>query len=149
MDHLRARVNALPIWSECSWVIRIASSSSTRIPSRANRRSISFAEKPQSSSTRVVVVPLPASTPNALPSLPLPRLANRIGETLVQLRVQQRNDPLGVRRVIELTICIDDSHLGKRIRLRAHIDQELARGLWRAATEQRSEQPGWWQLRHR
>src|SRR5471032_2288253 len=126
MDHLRASVSAPPMWSACSCVIRMASIWSARTSRRARRRSTSFAEKPQSSSTRVVVVPLTDSTSNALPSLPLPRLAKRIGENLVQLGMQQRDDPLRVSRCIYLAVGVDHGDLGDGVRLRTHVDHELA-----------------------
>src|SRR5260370_41827532 len=103
----------------------MASISSARTSSRARRRSTSFAEKPQSSSTRVVVVPLTDSTSNALPSLPLPRLAKRILENLVQLRVQQRDDSLRVGRCTDLTIGAAHSALRHRRSLRTHVPPEL------------------------
>src|SRR3978361_722706 len=104
----------------------MASISSARTSSGARRGSTSFAEKPQSSSTRVVVVPLTDSTSNALPSLPLPRLAKRIGENLVQLRVQQRDDPLCVSGRIHLSVGVDDRNLRNRVGLRRPVDHELA-----------------------
>src|ERR1700756_4093465 len=137
IDHLRASVSALPMWSLCSWVIRMASTPSPLAPSRVRRRSTSLAEKPQSSRTRVVVAPLCASTSKALPSLPLPRLAN-LTVRLVQLRVQQRHDALRVGRIVDLPVCSQHRHLGHRVALRAHVDEEfLTRLLGRiAAVEQ-------------
>src|SRR5258708_29557933 len=123
IDHLRASVSALPMWSLCSCVIRMASRPSTPAPSRVRRRSTSLAEKPQSSRTRVVVAPLCASTSKALPSLPLPRLAKRTAR-LVQLRVQQRHDALRVGLVIHLPVRVQHRHLRHDLGLRAHIDQE-------------------------
>src|ERR1700687_4980430 len=127
----------------------MASISSARTSSRARRRSTSFAEKPQSSSTRVVVVPLTDSTSNALPSLPLPRLAKRILENLVQLRVQQRDDSLRVGRCIDLTIGVDHGGPRPRVSLRTHVHHQLAGRLRRAAGEKLAEQTFLLQLLHR
>src|SRR5260370_40143478 len=140
-DPLRASVSALPMWSLCSWVIRIASRRSTPKPTRPSLRSTSFAEKPQSSSTRVVVVPLDATTTSALPSLPLPRLVKRT-HRLVTVRVQQRYDALRIRRRVDLPVRINDPNLRHVIALRPDVDAELLRRLLRprAAGEQLAEQ---------
>lgn len=45
-------------------------------PRRSSRRTVSRMPNPQSSRMRVLVVPSVDSTSSALPSLPLPRLAN-------------------------------------------------------------------------
>src|SRR5260370_10508877 len=127
----------------------MASISSARTSSRARRRSTSFAEKPQARSTRVAGVPPSDSTSTALPSLPLPRLAKRILENLVQLRVQQRDDSLRVGRCIDLTIGVDHSDLRHRVSLRTHVHHELAGRLRRAAGEKLAEQTFLLQLLHR
>src|SRR5579864_128576 len=150
IDHFRASVNALPMWSPCSWVIRMASRLLTLKPRRARRRSTSFAENPQSSSTRVVVVPLCASTSSALPSLPLPRLAN-LTVRLVQLCMQQRHDTLRVRRRIHLAVRVEYRNLGQRVTLRAYIHEELLTRFLRAVTaiEQLAEETFPLQFLHR
>ena len=58
--------------------MKTASSWLAARPARASRASSSRSEKPQSTSSRVMVAPLPASTTSALPALPLPRLQKRI-----------------------------------------------------------------------
>ena len=69
------------MWSECSWVTRIASSDVGSSPRRASRVAVSRTPKPQSIITRVP----PASTTRPFPSLPLPidakRIRRRIGTT--------------------------------------------------------------------
>ncbi|ABA50388.1 hypothetical protein BURPS1710b_2698 [Burkholderia pseudomallei 1710b] len=84
-----------------------------------------------------------------MPSLPLPRLANRT--RLVQLRVQQRDDPLRIGRGVDLAVCIDDGHLRLRVALRAHVDEEFLARLRRrrAAVEQLAEQAVALELLHR
>src|ERR1700754_4879507 len=140
-DHLRASVSALPIWSLCSWVMTMPANGAASRPSRVSRRSTSFAEKPQSSRARVVVVPLWASTTSALPSLPLPRLANRTAAS-VQLCMQQRHDALRVRRRIDLPVRIDHGDLRHGVAGWAHID-EVFRALrfFRVAGKELTEQP--------
>src|SRR3989344_4574608 len=76
MPNLREKRTTPPPWSACSWVTRMASLAAGSRSSRARRRTVSVALKPQSSRTRE----RPASTTSALPSLPLPNEAKRMAE---------------------------------------------------------------------
>ena len=70
----RAVKTAAPLeWSLCSWVRKIAAIESAGIPRRIIRRSISRAERPASTSTRVP----PDSTTHALPPEPEARMVTR------------------------------------------------------------------------
>src|SRR5450755_2908026 len=92
------------MWSLCSWVTKTASRSLAARPARARRVSSSRNEKPASTSRRVVVMPLVASTTVALPLLPLPRLQKRITPAparpvpvpLAQVFEQEVDDALAV-----------------------------------------------------
>lgn len=73
----RAKVDAQPMWSPCSWVMNTASMSDGCTPASASRRSRCFKPKPQSTNTRVVLAPDPVDSIRVpLPVLPLPRLLN-------------------------------------------------------------------------
>ncbi len=61
-----AKVRAPTEWSPCSWVMKIPRIVSDAMPRAASRLSISFAESPASTRTRV----LPDSTTQALPPEP-------------------------------------------------------------------------------
>src|SRR2546423_6879031 len=82
-------------------------------PMRASLATVSRRPKPQSISTRVE----PASTRRPLPSLPLPRQAKR---TLLQLILEQGEDPLAVRRAVRGARGILHCHQAARIGLRHH-----------------------------
>src|SRR5438445_7320704 len=104
----RARLSAQPMWSPCSWVTKIASMSSGSRPLRVSRASNSRNVKPQSTSTRVVVMPSLPSTSVALPPLPLPRLQKRI--TSLQILDEQRDDLLAGLAVLRRARRIEHRH---------------------------------------
>src|SRR5688572_9069870 len=81
-------------------------------PARARRRSVSVSVRPQSISTRVA----PASATRQLPPLPLASDAKR--SKLLQLLVEQREDPArGLRRLGGAVLVQDvDLRLGARLR---------------------------------
>src|SRR6185295_12201661 len=116
----RPRLKAQPTWSPCSWVTNTASSSSGASPARASRVRSSRSEKPQSTSTRLQVLPLRASTTVALPLLPLPRLQKRIiaggprrtgGATgLLEVFDQQADDALACLAVLGLALAVEHGH---------------------------------------
>src|ERR1700730_2466721 len=82
-------------------------------PMRASLATVSRMPKPQSISTRVA----PASTRRPLPSLPLPRQAKR---TLLELILEQREDPFAVRRIVHGAGRILHRHQAAGIGLRYH-----------------------------
>ena len=110
-----ASARAQPMWSPCSWVTNTASRSEAARPARASRVSSSLSEKPASTSSRVVVMPLDASTTVALPPLPLPMLRKRItrrracasGRSL-QVFEEQADDPLAGFAAFGLALRIED-----------------------------------------
>src|SRR5438067_912766 len=108
----RARLMAQPIWSPCSCVMNTASSSSGAKPARASRAVSSRSAKPQSTSTRVEVMPLRASTSSALPLLPLPRLQKRITARQVSFEVvdQEADDALAGLAVLRLALRVQHRH---------------------------------------
>src|SRR3569623_1797485 len=123
---LRASRPTPPIWSLCSCVTTMPARSQASSFNRASRAMLSASPKPQSISTRVE----PASTTRPLPSLPLPRLANRITPVPASLQfvVQQLDDAIlrvGVGRLAGGT---GDANPALLARFANH-DLQLRRGL--------------------
>src|SRR5512143_1628668 len=127
---LRASRPTPPIWSLCSCVTTMPARSPGCKPSRASRATLSASPKPQSISTRVAF----ASTSRPLPSLPLPRLANRItpAPASLQFFVQQIDDAIPRLVVGRLAVGASDADPALLARLADH-DLQLRRGLRRLA----------------
>src|SRR5450755_621697 len=93
--------------------------SPTPRPARARRVSSSRSEKPASTRSRVVVMPLVASTTVALPLLPLPRLRKRITpragfRSSLQVVEQEPGNALAVVAVLGLARRIEDRDAAAR-----------------------------------
>src|SRR3569833_1735361 len=128
---LRASRPTPPIWSLSSCVTTMPARSQTSSFNRASRAMLSASPKPQSINTRVE----PASTTRPLPSLPLPRLANRITPVpaSLQLVVQQLDDAILRVGVGRLAVGAGDANPALLARFADH-DLQLRRGLRLLAT---------------
>src|SRR5438477_5762010 len=115
MSYFAANAGTPPMWSECSWVTRIAVRSPGRSPRRAMRATVSRMPNPQSTSTRVA----PFSTTSPLPSLPLPREAKRTrAPPLLQLVFEKRQDLLAGNALVGRPARILHGHHAARVGLR-------------------------------
>src|SRR5882724_79797 len=119
-----------------------ASMSPVPMPTRASRACSSRSEKPQSTSTRVVVMPPLASIRVALPVLPLPRLQKRIvPKRSLQVVDQQLDDALAVVAVLGVAFGTQHRHQG-RFALGFHVDAVSNRAGELVAIEQLAEKAG-------
>src|SRR4051812_29531695 len=88
-----------PMWSACSWVMKMASTCSASMPARPRRLPSSRMPRPQSTSRCVTRAPSLAWTMVALPELPLPRFLKRsVTGLLFQVFREQADDLLRGRR---------------------------------------------------
>ena len=140
---------AQPMWSPCSWVTKTASRSVAASPARASRTSSSRSEKPASTRSRVVVIPLVPSTTVALPPLPLPRLRNRITRRRacrsLQVVEKQAGDALAVLAAFRLALRVEHGD-GAASAFSGDLDAVLGQAvrvvLLLSEAEQPAEEPG-------